>query len=56
MRSAMARLAIGVAINADVSQYISIDFIEAEWVPCTKTYPFASLHKGHAPQILQQHK
>ena len=32
------------------------DFTGAECVPCTMTYPFATLDKGHALQILEQHE
>ena len=32
------------------------DFRGAECAPCTTTYPFAKLDKGHALQILEQHE
>ena len=32
------------------------DFRGAEWGPCTMTYPLATLDKGHALQILEQHE
>ena len=32
------------------------DLTGAECVPCTMTYPFATLDKSHALQILEQHE